>query len=343
MNSALKIFAATCLQWLLAAGSPVAADAVVDSKNQCWPQSALAGRAEEKAIRRALYNPRLEPRDAAEVTLPPLNERRGSVRSVRLAHGERLLALTFDLCENGGELSGYDAGIIDTLRALRVKATFFASGKWLFDHRERASQLFADPLFQVGSHSWTHRNFRLLSAKDASADLSLSLKADARMRAELRGKACFRPAAHQLGDVDHATLFRFPFGTCNSESLRAVNDAGMLAIQWDVVSGDPSPAQSAEAIRRGVVPRVKPGSIVIMHANGRGWHTAEALPLLVADLRNRGFEFATVGELLEKGEPVIADSCYELKPGDNARYDKLFPLERPPRVGQAEQRRALSP
>jgi len=24
---------------------------------------------------------------------------------------------------------------------------------------------------------------------------------------------------------------------------------------------------------------------------------------------------------------VIADSCYELKPGDNARYDKLFPLE----------------
>ena len=34
-----------------------------------------------------------------------------------------------------------------------------------------------------------------------------------------------------------------------------------------------------------------------------------------------------MSELLAKGEPVIADSCYELKPGDNARYDKLFPLE----------------
>jgi hypothetical protein len=30
---------------------------------------------------------------------------------------------------------------------------------------------------------------------------------------------------------------------------------------------------------------------------------------------------------LNEGTPVIADSCYELKPGDNARYDKLFPLE----------------
>ena len=110
--------------------------------------------------------------------------------------------------------------------------------------------------------------------------------------------------------------------------MNAVNDAGLLAIQWDVVSGDPVKAITAEAIRQGVVPRVKPGSIVVMHANGRGWHTAEALPRVVADLRARGFEFATVGELLAKGEPIVADSCYELKPGDNARYDKLFPLER---------------
>jgi hypothetical protein len=62
-----------------------------------------------------------------------------------------------------------------------------------------------------------------------------------------------------------------------------------------------------------------------MHANGRGWHTAEVLPLLIADLRKHGFDFATVGELIEKGEPVIVDSCYELKPGDNVKYDKLFP------------------
>ena len=290
----------------------------------CWPENALAGRPEEKAIHRAPYDPAIEPRENP-VTLPPLPAgRRGSIRSVKLPRGERLVALTFDLCENADEISGYDAEIVGTLRRLGVKATFFPSGKWLLDHKERAEQLLADPLFQVGSHSWTHKNFRLLSPLEVQADLALDLKADANMRRNLREKACFRPAPSTTGELEHTTLFRFPFGTCNAESLNAANDAGLAAIQWDIPSGDPAKAITAEAMRAGILARVKPGSIIVMHANGRGWHTAEALPPLIAGLRKRGFEFATVGELLEKGEPIVADSCYELKPGDNARYDKLF-------------------
>jgi len=254
---------------------------------------------------------------------------RGSIRGVNLLHGEKLLALTFDLCENADEISGYDSEIIDTLRRLGVKATFFPSGKWLLDHMERTEQLLVDPLFQVGAHSWTHRNFRLLKEDQVKADLALNLKADAGVRQTLHAKACYRADLPGKTDADHAALFRFPFGTCTAESLKAVNDAGLLAIQWDVPSGDPAKAQSAEAIRKGVGASAKPGSIIVMHANGRGWHTAEALPLLIEDLRKRGFQFSTVGELLSRGEPVIADSCYELKPGDNAKYDKLFPLERP--------------
>ncbi len=290
---------------------------------QCWSAEALAGRPGEKVIRRGTYDPAIEPGGAA-VTLGHLPANlRGSIRSVRLTNGERLVALTFDLCENGNEISGYDAEIVDTLRRLGVKATFFPSGKWLLDHKARAEQLIADPLFQVGSHSWTHRNFRLLPQAGAAADLALDLKADASVRRDLKARACYRPAP----GMEHTALFRFPFGTCNAETLNAVNDAGLLAIQWDVVSGDPAKAATAGAIRQGVVSHVKPGSIVVMHANGRGWHTAEALPLIIAGLRQRGFEFATVGELLAKGEAVRVDSCYELKPGDNARYDKLFPLE----------------
>ena len=152
--------------------------------------------------------------------------------------------------------------------------------------------------------------------------------ADAGTRQSLRAKACYQPGLSDTG-TGRLTLFRFPFGTCSAESLKAVNDAGLLAIQWDLPSGDPARAQTAEAIRKGVAASAKPGSIIVMHANGRGWHTAEALPLLIEDLRNRGFEFATVGEMLAKGEPIIAESCYELKPGDNARYDKLFPVEKP--------------
>ncbi len=302
----------------------------------CWTAGELAGRPGEKAIHRAPYDPSIEPRDGAgtdaktpspQPVLPA--SLRGSIRSVRPRNGERIAALTFDLCENAWEISGYDADIVDTLRRMQVKATFFASGKWLLDHKERAEQILADPLFEVGSHSWTHRNFRLLPPAGVKADLALGLKAGLSVRRGLQERACYRPAPSKPANLQPPALFRFPFGTCNAESLNAVNGAGLLAIQWDTVSGDPVPAQSAEAIRRGILAHVKPGSIVVMHANGRGWHTAEALPLVIAGLRERGFSFATVSELLEKGEPVTADSCYELKPGDNARYDKLFPLEQP--------------
>lgn len=324
----MQIITNACCSAILACTIAGSAEAQKSDARACWRPEELVGRAAEKTIRRSAYDPSIEPRGPA-VSLPALPANlRGSIRGVRLHGGERLVALTFDLCENGNEISGYDATIVDTLRRLAVKATFFPSGKWLLDHRERAEQLMADPLFQVGAHSWTHRNFRLLPVNDTKADLALDLRADVSVRRGLNEKACYQPVPSKRDDLEHATLFRFPFGTCNPETLSAVNNAGLLAIQWNVVSGDPAPAQSAEAIQKGVVARVKPGSIVVMHANGRGRHTAEALPLLIAGLRKRGFEFATVGELLQKGEPVIADSCYENKPGDNARYDKLFPLER---------------
>jgi hypothetical protein len=69
---------------------------------------------------------------------------------------------------------------------------------------------------------------------------------------------------------------------------------------------------------------------VLFHANGRGWHTDAALPKIVGELRARGYEFVTVSDLLAAGEPVIAPTCYDLRPGDTDRYDRLFaPLSEP--------------
>ena len=43
---------------------------------------------------------------------------------------------------------------------------------------------------------------------------------------------------------------------------------------------------------------VKPGSIIIVHANGRGYHTAEALPYIINRVKNQDYTFVTVSELL---------------------------------------------
>jgi hypothetical protein len=100
----------------------------------------------------------------------------------------------------------------------------------------------------------------------------------------------------------------------------------LLPIQWDVSSGDPTFAQSARAIEHQVLANVQPGSIVLFHANGRGWHTEGALLGIIATLKARGYEFATVSELLAAGEPVVAATCYDSRPGDTDRPRHPLPV-----------------
>ena len=118
--------------------------------------------------------------------------------------------------------------------------------------------------------------------------------------------------------------YRFPFGTCTAENLHLLEKLKLPAVQWSIVTGDPSPGQGAAAIASAVLSQAKPGAIVIAHANGKGWHTAEALPLFIPPLQQQGYRFVTVAELLHSaGQVEKSNLCYELKPGDNARYDRL--------------------
>ena len=259
-------------------------------------------------------------------TSPPLSQLperlHGSIRSVRT--GAKVLALTFDLCEGAQETAGYDEALVDYLRAHDVKATFFAGGKWLRSHPQQAMQLLADHRFEIGNHGWSHRNLRQLNGQALADEVDLAQRELTALRDRQSALACAKPAesAALAPRAESLPLFRFPYGTCNAEALAYVNARGLVAIQWDVVTGDPNRAQSAEAITRTVLREVHPGAIVVAHANGRGWHTAAALPLLIPQLRAKGYRLVTVSELLAMGEPVAVGECFERTPGDNRRYDR---------------------
>lgn len=293
-----------------------------------WPGPALAGTAAEtrpRSLRPADRTPPsstipVAPRDPLPTAL------QGSIRRVRPADGDAPIALTFDLCEQADEITGYDGAIVDHLRAQAVPATFFAGGKWLRSHPERAMQLIADPLFEVGNHAWTHGNLRVLDLARAEEQITWTQAQYAETRAVLAARA--RDAGideQEIARIPAAPrVFRFPYGTCNPQSLALAARLGMAAIQWDVVSGDAARGISAATVATSVLAAARPGSIVVMHANGRGHATAAALATIVPALRARGFRFVTVSTLLASGAPVAVDQCYELKPGDNRRYDALF-------------------
>ena len=318
---------ALCLM-LAAMATPAAARSTERETllNRCWIEGvAKAGPEESRPLKNARGANIPAPVRPLHAFSPIEPARQGAIRRVDLKPGSRkLIALTFDMCEQPGEVAGYDGGIVDFLRDKRIKATFFMGGKWMLTHSERSQQLMADPLFEMGNHGWTHRNTRLLDGNELKDEIVRPQSAFEEIRARLGARQCVKGLVGFMGAIpQRMSLYRFPYGACNAASLAAVGNAGLMPIQWDVSSGDPAPGQTPAEISAAVTRHVRPGSIVLFHANGRGHHTAEALPGLIAKLKAQGYEFVKVSELLAAGKPVVTQSCYDHKPGDTDRYDNL--------------------
>lgn len=290
-----------------------------------WSHEDLTGSASDKRktpTRPGLKNippSRLRPSEIAP-PLPPYMA--DSIRSVKLPENVKLIALTFDLCEAESKTSGYDAGIVNYLEFNKIKATFFAGGKWMRSHPEETMKLMADPLFEIGNHSWNHANFRKLDREKALNQVLWTQAQYELLWEELQKKRFSHATETRAKEIPGVPrLFRFPFGACNHDVLKLIQDLGLPSIQWDVVSGDPAKSRSAAAIARTVLTKARSGSIIVFHANGRGYGTAESLPLFVPKLKEAGFDFVTVSEMLASGTPVAVPECYEIRPGDNLRYD----------------------
>jgi len=295
----------------------------------CWSAEVLQGKPSDKKIFRSRskqdYSPPLVTK--LEYSLEPLpRNRRNSIRYVRPAADRKIVALTFDLCEQANEVTGYQAELVNYLRRKGIKATFYAGGKWMRSHPEKAKQLMADPLFEIGNHAWTHGNLRVLKGQEMREQIAWTQIQFELLRKQLGDSACaVRAGSREMGRIPRVpATFRFPYGTCSREALDTLAEMGLPAIQWNIVTGDPAQNQTAKRIAGKVLRQLKPGSIIVAHANGRGWHTTEALELFIPQTMKRGYRFVTVSELLDAGEAVAADTCYEDRPGDNRHYDKLY-------------------
>jgi peptidoglycan/xylan/chitin deacetylase (PgdA/CDA1 family) len=293
-------------------------------QSQCWAPEELAAKQGERVTHRLSGEPDTRPvMFSLRPSEPTPSVLSGSMRRVDIADGRKLVALTFDLCEYRGEVAGYDGEIVDMLRQLGAKATLFAGGKWLLDHKDRAQQLMSDPLFELGNHGWSHANVRRITPDKVGEEIRNTQAAFEAVRFDFSRRACVKQQPQAFSSIPRRLeLYRFPYGACNPEALQSVADQGLLAVQWDISLADPDAEESADMMLQTVLRRVRPGSIIIGHANGRGVHTREALPRIIAELRKRGYEFVTVSELMAAGEPVITQDCYDQKPGDVNRYDR---------------------
>jgi peptidoglycan-N-acetylglucosamine deacetylase len=194
------------------------------------------------------------------------------------------VALTFDLCpvQTGG---GYDQALIDYLIEQKIPATFFMSGKWMAKHDEQVKALLRIPFFEVGTHGQVHAHMPFHSAMEQEQEM-------------------LGPVRLLKNKYQHdATLFRPPYGEFNDDTVNVARALGLQFILWNVVSGDPDPTLTATQIESRLKRFVRKGSIIVMHANGKGQHTYDVVQDLHQHLLpDRNLTPMTVNELLSCGQ-----------------------------------------
>ena len=278
--------------------------------------------------RRTLPNNPAPPERRTPLTLlPPLpQEEEGTVRRVRLPKGEKLAALTFDLCELETSTNGYNSVIMDFLRSEGIPATLFMGGKWMRTHAERVLQLMGEPLFSLGNHAWSHGNFGIMSEERMREQILWT-----QAQYELLREEWLRRAAHEGRTIATPpppvpTLFRLPYGRCSDAALTELARAGLRVIQWDVVGEEGADGPHLDGGKL-TAARVRPGSILLFHANMVPKNSATVLRATVRELQAAGYTFVSVEALLARGEAQRTRDGYFTHPGDNLIFDNRFGID----------------
>jgi len=192
---------------------------------------------------------------------------------------EKKIAISFD-CAWGVE---HTDELLQTMAANDVKCTFFAVQFWVEKYPEYVQKIH-DAGHEIGTHSRTHSYM----SKQSEAEIRDELKTSSAAIEAITGKK--------------VTLFRAPYGDYDNLLIDTAKDMGLYTIQWDVDSLDWKNLSATEIAMR-IINGAKNGSIILCHNNGL--HTAKALPIIFSTLKNRGFEFVPISELIYKENYTI--------------------------------------
>jgi peptidoglycan-N-acetylglucosamine deacetylase len=196
----------------------------------------------------------------------------------RMETSEPVIALTFD----DGPLAGPTERVLEMLAEREARATFFLIGEAIARNPEQAKRI-VEAGHEVGNHSYHHPRFLGLSLGRIAEEIDST-------------DGLIREAGH-VGPIQ----FRSPYGKKYVALPLHLARTGRTNIFWDVApDSDPAIAADSARIVRHVLENARPGSIVLMHVMTRHYAASlAAVPAILDGLRERGYRFVTVSELLE--------------------------------------------
>ena len=188
---------------------------------------------------------------------------------------EPVVSLTFD----AGSDRGFAEEILDYLSHHAISVTFGMTGVWAETNPDLVKRM-VDEGHTLMNHTYNHPHMETLS----TAERVDQLERTERIIVDLTGTST-------------VPYFRPPYGAYNNQVLADVGAAGYrYSIMWTVDSlgwkGLPAP-EVAERTLSGA----EPGAIILLHVGAKSTDF-EALPSIVSGLRDAGYQFVTIPELI---------------------------------------------
>ena len=192
-----------------------------------------------------------------------------SIKKKNIDYDKKVVALTFD---DGP--SKYTSEILDILKKYNACATFFVVGNKVEFYSEQMQRMLKEGS-EIGNHSYSHKWLNRLSREEFQNEIN-------KTNDIIKKETGFTPK-----------LFRPTYGGY-SDKLKAYTN--LKFILWTVDSADWK-VKNTEKILNNILPNVKDGSIVLMHDNHS--YAVKALDEIIKSLKDQGYQFVTVSELLE--------------------------------------------
>jgi peptidoglycan-N-acetylglucosamine deacetylase len=234
----------------------------------------------------------------------------------RYGYAPRKLALTFD----DGPDPEWTPKVLDALKQANAPATFFVIGLNAEQYPALVRREVAEG-HELGNHTFTHPNIANIS----NTQFGLELSATRVLMESLVGRRTY--------------LFRPPYAEDSEpvtpdevRPLESVSDRGFLTVGMQI-DPDDWRQPGVEAIVNAVIKKAGDsnspgGNIILLHdAGGDRSETIAALPVLISEMRKRGFEFVTISGLLGKTRdevmPLIDTRSQWRAMADRAAFDVI--------------------
>ena len=220
-----------------------------------------------------------------EISVQPKNK--GYLKYFPDTGEDKVISLTLD----DGPWGDTTSEILDILKQNDVKVTFFTIGN-LIDDNEEGSALVKrafDEGHQICTHTYTHAsgsgqgvNLGYMSAEEQIAEVSKGLE-----------------AIQRVTGAEPSKVFRSPGGNYSLETEQILEPYISAEIGWTIDTTDWQ-RPGAEALISTVKNNASSGDVILMHdGGGDRSQTVEALREIIPYLKEQGFKFITIDELLE--------------------------------------------